>query len=195
MDAADGDHDRAVALYNWNAEVSAAFMEVLYHLEILLRNAVDRQFAPTDPELVVSICRQDVWLCDPRLLPDDSREKVNEAISRLERRSKRPTRDRVISSLSFGFWAVLFNKPYEDLWRRNLVHAFPGGTGSRNQPGRLVASLLHFRNRIAHHEPIFSDDLEKQHEKQLTLAGLIDPEAAAYISALSRVDQLLLRRP
>ncbi len=48
--ACDGDHDKAVALYNWNAEVSAAFMEVLYHLEVLLRNAIDRQFPPTDDE-------------------------------------------------------------------------------------------------------------------------------------------------
>ena len=42
LDARFGDHDRAVALYNWNAEVSAAFLEVLHHVEVLLRNAIDQ---------------------------------------------------------------------------------------------------------------------------------------------------------
>jgi hypothetical protein len=170
-------------------------MEVFYHLEVLLRNAVDRQFPETEPELVVTICRPEVWLCDPLVLLDETRERVNEAISRLERRNKPPTRGRVIASLSLGFWAVLFNKPYEDLWRRRLVRAFPHGTGERTEPGRLIAHLLHFRNRIAHHEAVFSADLRKQHERQLQLAGLIDPEAAHYISALSRVEKLLLEKP
>lgn len=192
---AGGDHDRAVALYNWNAEASAAFMEVLYHLEVLLRNAVDRQFPENDPAAAITICQPDIWLCDPQVLLDESREKVNEAISRLERRRRRPTRGRVIASLSLGFWTVLFNKPYEDLWRRNLVKAFPHGNGERTEVSRLIAPLLHFRNRIAHHEAIFSDRLEKQHKRQLKLAALIDPEAASYISALARVDKLLLEMP
>lgn len=195
LDAANADHARAVALYNWNAEVSAAFMEILYHVEVLLRNAIDRQFPATTPGLIVTICRPEVWFADPTILLDETREKVNEAIGRLERRGKAPTRDRVVASLSFGFWAVLFNKPYEDLWRRTLVKAFPRGTGNKNEPGRLIAGLLHFRNRIAHHEAIFSGDLKKQHGKLIDLARLIDPEAADYIAALSRVEKLLLEKP
>lgn len=170
-------------------------MEIFYHVEVLLRNAIDRQFPSTSAGLIVTICRPEVWLCDPAILLDETREKVNEAIGRLERRDKRPTRDRVVAALSLGFWAILFNKPYEDLWRRNLVKAFPNGKGKRGEPGRLIASLLHFRNRIAHHEAIFSGDLPRQHYKLLKLADLVDPEASAYIAALSRVEKLLLERP
>ena len=84
----DGVHNRAVALYNWNAEVSAAFMEVLYHLEVLLRNAIDRQFPQTDADLCLSICVPSVWLCDPSVLTDESRGKVNAGIARLTRRGQ-----------------------------------------------------------------------------------------------------------
>lgn len=88
------EHDRAVALYNWNAEISAAFLEILYHLEVLFRNAVDRQFPTSETDDQLTILKPDVWLCDPSVMTDESREKVNDAIGRLQRERKRPTRGR-----------------------------------------------------------------------------------------------------
>lgn len=79
LDARDGQHERAVALYIWNARVSAAFLEVLSHLEVLLRNAIDRQFPASAPGMALSILDPKVWLCDPSILTPESREKVNEA--------------------------------------------------------------------------------------------------------------------
>lgn len=52
---ANGQHQEAVSLYNWNAEISAAFLEVIYHLEVLMRNAIDQQFPATDPASPISI--------------------------------------------------------------------------------------------------------------------------------------------
>jgi hypothetical protein len=88
LEASGQDHGRAVALYNWNAEVSAAFLEVLYHLEILLRNAIDHQFPATASDASLSICVAEVWLCDPGLLTDESRERVNGAIQDLEKKHR-----------------------------------------------------------------------------------------------------------
>lgn len=195
FEASGQDHGRAVALYNWNAEVSAAFLEVLYHLEILLRNAIDHQFPDTASDASLSICVADVWLCDPDLLTNESRERVNEAIQRLTVENRPATRGRVVASLSFGFWRALFGGRYEDLWRSHLRGTFPNGNGRRRQVNSLVSSIGQFRNRVAHHEAIFSLDLEKKHREQLELAGLIDTEAGDYIAALSRVNKLLLERP
>lgn len=177
LDTCNGDHGRAVALYNWNAEMSAAFLEVLYHLEVLFRNAIDRQFPPSPADAPLSILKPDVWLCDSTVLTAESREKVNDAIGRLQRERKRPTRGRVIASLSFGFWQALFSGIYEGLWRETLASAFPNGNGRRRQIANLSGPILHFRNRIAHHEAIFSSDLRARHDQILTLAGIIDPEA------------------
>ena len=195
LDARDGCHADAVALYEWNVRVSAAFLEILCHVEVLLRNAIDQEFPATDPQASLPILDPGVWLCDPTTLTVESRQKVDEAISRLHRERKRPTRDRVIASLSFGFWQALFSGTYEQLWRSTLSRAFPHGNGSRREIANLVGPILHFRNRIAHHEAIFFSNLERQHTRILRLAGLIDPDAERYIAGQSRVEELLREMP
>jgi hypothetical protein len=195
LDARDGQHERAVALYIWNARISAAFLEVLCHLEVLFRNAIDQQFPDSAPGAPLSILDSNVWLCDPVILTPESREKVNEAITRLQSERKRPTRGRVVASLSFGFWQALFSAVYEDLWRSTLFGAFPNGDGSRREIASLAVSILHFRNRIAHHEAIFFSDLSTRHDQILRLAGAIDAEAGRYIRGVSSVEALLRGRP
>ena len=195
LNAQNGEHESAVALYRWNAQVSAAFLEILGHVEVLLRNAIDRQFSRSDRHSSLSIVRGDVWLCDPAILTPESREKVNEAIRRLQSEGKRPTQDRVVASMSFGFWQALFSGVYEELWRTTLFKAFPHGSGRRREIANLTGPILHFRNRIAHHEAIFFSDLSDRHEQILRLASTIDPEAARYIAGLSRIEGLLRERP
>ena len=134
----------------------------------------------------MSICQPDVWLTNPDLLEPASRERVNDAIARITTTTdKRPTRDRVVAALPFGFWRALFTGRYEELWRSNLRHAFPNGNGKRREVNDLLARILPFRNRVAHHEAIFALGLEKQHQNLLTLTGLIDAEAREYVAALS----------
>ncbi len=195
LETSGGEHEKAVALYNWNAKISAAFLEIIYHLEVLFRNSIDRQFEATDPDAPLTILKPHPWLCDPAVLTVESREKVNEAIGRLQRERKPPTRDRVVASLSFGFWQALFSGVYEGLWRTTLSGAFPHGTGRRREVARLSGPILHFRNRIAHHEAIFSSDLQARYGQILALAEIIDPEAARYIEEISRVEKLLLEMP
>jgi hypothetical protein len=195
LGACGGEHDRAVSLYNWNAEVSAGFLEVIYHVEVLMRNAIDQRFPGTDPAAPLSILSPDVWLCDPKVLTNEGRERVNDAIKRLQRESRRPTRARVVSSLTFGFWQALFSGAYENLWRSTLSRAFPNGSGKRREIANLAGPILHFRNRVAHHESIFSSDLLGQHRRILKLASIIDVEAGDYVASRSRVHSLLLDRP
>jgi Abi-like protein len=194
LNAADGHHDRAVALYAWNAEISAALLETLHHVEVLLRNAIDRQFPKTELDCKVSICNADVWLTDPAILEDPGREKVNDAISRLTGESRSPTRPRLVASLTLGFWVALFAGRYEDLWRSTLLDAFPNGDGRRNQVRKVLARILQLRNQIAHHEAIFDRDLHTDHAAMLDVAGLIDAEARDYIASLSKVGDLLSQR-
>jgi Abi-like protein len=192
---ASQDHESAVALYMWNADISAAFLGVLHHIEVLLRNAIDRQFPPTDAGHVASICNAGVWLTDPAILEDRGREKVNDAIGRLASENRKPTRGRLVASLTFGFWTALFAGRYEGLWRSYLVGAFPNGDGRRNEVRKALARILQLRNQIAHHEAIFARNLAKDHETLLNVAALIDPEAAPYIAERSKVVELLPLRP
>ncbi len=189
------DHDVAVALYRWNAEVSGSLLEVMHHVEVLLRNAIDRQFPATPPNERISICLPSVWLTDPAIVEDRGRERVNDAIERLTHNESRETRDRVVAALSFGFWGALFTGRYDDLWRTHLYRAFPNGDGRRKQVNSLVQRIGRVRNRVAHHEAIFDFKLEEEHDRLLNLAGLIDDEAREFVSELSRVPAVVLNDP
>jgi hypothetical protein len=187
----DGDHEAAVALYVWNARVSAAVFETLHHVEVLLRNAVDAQFTPVDP----AVSPRETWLEAPEILNEASRRRVRETIGRISREQKTPTRGRVVAGLSFGFWRALFDKKNSRLWVSHLHRAFPAGTGDRAEVAALMSSLVPFRNRLAHHETIMRRPILGHYEEMLTLAGLIDPAASAWVRSVSRVELLLAERP
>ena len=111
----------------------------------------------------------------------------------------------VIASLSFGFWVSLLGPGgfmdrttrtkanYEmTLWRPALRRAFPhAGKISRKGAHMPLDYLRTFRNRIAHHEPVFSRHLEKDYQSILEIAGWIAPHMCPWIEAHSRVPAML----
>lgn len=186
-----GDYDDALALYVWNARISAAAFETLHHVEVLVRNSVDVQFAPVDP----SARPEDAWLGNPSILIGPARDRVRATIDRVIRDGKRPTRGRVVAGLSFGFWRALFDKKYQQLWNTHLHRAFPAGSGDRSEVAALMSNLVPFRNRLAHHETIVRRPIAEHHEEMLALAGLVDVDARAWIRTVSRVESVLEARP
>jgi hypothetical protein len=97
--------------------------------------------------------------------------------------------------LSFAFWRALFDKKYNQLWVLRLHRAFPAGTGDRAEVAALMSNLVPFRNRLAHHETIIRRPIASHYSEMLTLAGLIDPDARAWIERISRVERILGARP
>lgn len=191
LDETDGDHGRAVALYVWNARISAAMFETLHHVEVLLRNAIDAQFPPVD----AAASPRDTWLEDASILNDRSRQRVRETTGRIRRERQTPTRGRVVAGLSFGFWRALFDRKNSALWVTHLHRAFPAGSGDRAEVAGLMSSLVPFRNRLAHHETIVRRLIKTHYDELLTLAGLIDPAARDWIESVSRVETTLREHP
>lgn len=191
LEVAGGDRARALALYAWNARISSAAFEVLHHAEVILRNAIDSQFAPGDSAMPVRAS----WLADPTLLNEASRRRVRETVRRIDREGKSPTRGRVVAGLSFGFWRALFDKKYDGLWVSHLHHAFPEGSGDRGEVAALMSRLVPFRNRLAHHETVIHHPIGLHCGELLTLTGLIDPLAREWIQRVSRVGEVLRTCP
>jgi hypothetical protein len=77
----------------------------LHHVEVLLRNAIDGQFAPVDASAAPSA----TWLGDPAILNEASRRRVHETIERIVRDGKTSTRERVVAGSSF---APLMDSPW-----------------------------------------------------------------------------------
>ncbi|UXN32780.1 hypothetical protein [Glutamicibacter sp. M10] len=193
---------QAMLLYEWNSDISAAFWGSLGHLEVGLRNAIDRQMNLRHE----AKGRSGNWIFD------DSRElgrnagrgqrnhaypyaDIDTAISRVRRNRMPIDPGQVISEISFGFWHQMVSKSQMFLWP-DLVAAFPYMKG-RNQllASTKVGELRELRNRIGHHHRIWASDLDQKFEDLVALAGYIHPDFGRGIKVESRVPLILSERP
>jgi hypothetical protein len=196
-----GDEVLAMRLYKWNTELSAAFWESLGHVEVALRNTIDRQMSARH----ASRGRSGHWIFDDhRELGRDKNGSgkhaqpyfdISVAIERVRKNGKILDPGQIVSEMSFGFWHQMVSKQQRFLWP-DLAGGFP------NMPGRgqeavttLALSLREIGNRIGHHHRIWAIDVAAKYSDLLTLAGLIDTDLEQWIGANSRVSIVLARRP
>lgn len=190
LEAAEGSHERAMALYEWHARLTVASFGLIHHFEVLLRNAIDSALGASQPQAPI----KETWLLDFEILQPDGVKQVITAIERLEK-GKSVTRGRVIAGLSFGFWAGLFGRRYEELWRHRLRTVFPHGTLTRKNLSTKMRLIQHFRNRVAHHDSLLDQDIKARLEDMLTIAGWIDPAAQAWFGEHTDALDIVRRAP
>ena len=188
----EGDFDAAVRLYRWNAAITAAFWEPIGHLEVALRNALAGQLAERHAALGLS----GSWLDDPgRELGERARDDIAAARDRVRQKGKRASEGQTISELSFGFWRFLITKRLTGLWP-DLAGGFPNAPDrQRETVEKPIARLHDFRNRLAHHQPVWNRRPRDRYEDLLALAGYIDPALPAWIEATSTVVRTLDAEP
>jgi len=157
LKACNGDKQKALQLYRLNIKLSQNFFAILCMFEVALRNAIDIHFINhfQDKEWLKNQCLGKGFLNNPAFQTGrfKSKKKVDSAIREL---GVRYTHDRVIASLSFGFWDNLFAPIQFRLSGQNLHKIFPNrvkGTQQKQIFNELNV-VLEFRNRAAHHEPI-----------------------------------------
>lgn len=190
LDEADGDHLRAVAIYEWHVRLSAACFATINVFEVLLRNAVDRQLGMDQPQMPI----RETWLMDFNTLQPNGVKAVIVAVERLEK-GKEITRSRIVAGVSFGFWAGLFSKTYEELWRHRLRLAFPNGAIMRKDLTQPMRSLQAFRNRVAHHDCLLNQPVRERYDEMIRISGWIDADAATWLDEQSSVAALLASKP
>lgn len=152
--------EKALRLYMWNAQISAAFFVPLHICEVILRNAVAE---------VIEIVYGPEWPWSPgfeRSLPNPPRgyKPKNDLISG---RRDQPTTGKVIPELKFVFWQKMLTGRFDlRLWDSHIMDAFPNAAGLGLSVAQLrenlyndLESIRKLRNRIAHHEPVIRRDL------------------------------------
>lgn len=193
-----GDRELALRLYTWNTAISAAFYGPLQGLEVALRNALHRE---------LSIKYGADWYDNPACGLDDSTlSRIDKAKTRLGRGGYAIDPPHVVAELPLGFWVSLLGrggraappergrKNYEmTLWRPALYKSFPHSRRNRADTHRPLDYLRTFRNRIAHHEPIFGRHLEQDYRSILEVTGWICPKTTDWIRHHSRVSELFAR--
>lgn len=203
LTASGGDRLRALALYEWNARVSAALLHDLAHLEVGLRNSCDRALSHGTGLPWTDAASP---LFQPLVLtrggrPVDVNERFREQIAHGRSQAATqvnptPQHCDVVAQLGFGFWRYLSSRAHEkSIWVPRLHKAFPKGTDRRRDVDDPLVRLNRIRNRVAHHEPLLAAGLPQRLSDVLGLAGLLDKQLAAYIAAFSTVIQHVARRP
>lgn len=184
------DLSRALDLYEWNSRLAAECFNAIGHLEVFLRNTLDRVLAEEFDE----VGRESPWFDQTDrtdLLTKGDFDSVTKARSQL-RQDKRPaSRDRIVAELSFGFWCQLLGRNHDDLWRKALRRAFSDPSKGNKTPDRgtvfqLVDSIRRSRNRVAHHNYLNSFDIPKAMDEVLTLARMLSPTYAKWIEERSQ---------
>jgi hypothetical protein len=188
--ASDGDRHLAVALYEWHTRLGSSCFATVQHFEVLLRNAIDAELGRGQPQNPIP----ETWLMDFRVLQPNGVKQVIIAAERLEK-GKEITRGRVVAGVSFGFWAGLFAKEYEELWRQRLRSVFPYGAVMRKDLTQPMRLIQRFRNRLAHHDCLLSQDPGRRVADMHRIAGLIDPAAADWIADQCQVEAVMSNRP
>jgi hypothetical protein len=185
--ATQGDRLQAVKRYERNTALSEALYGVVQGFEVVFRNGLNAPLARAlGPE----------WYHVFRF-GSAQRDAVCEAEQKILKNGKLVTPARMVSRLTFGFWAALVGPSYEKkLWVPYLHRAFPNAiqhvplsTGElkavkipRHRIAERVESIKILRNRIAHHEAILDLATEETYSRILEAIDWICPTTATWVT-------------
>lgn len=187
--------ERALELYAWNAQVSAAFLHPLHICEVVVRNGVAN---------VIEAVYGPTWPWSPafvRSLPHPSGG-YSMRHDLLSAGSDETTVGKVIPELKFAFWQRMFTSRNDPrLWAPYLHQHFPHFPAGMD-PAACRAWMFNaldkvraLRNRIAHHEPIFARNLVDDFDVVSTLIARRCPDTAEWMKAHQQVAVLLAKPP
>ena len=185
----------ALELYAWNAAVSAAMLAPLHVCEVVMRNAVAD---------VLEFVYTEQWPWSKafeRSLPDPAQGYSPRRDLQAARRGA-TTAGAVIPELKFVFWQKMFTSRYDiRLWDNHLLGVLPNLDGRRTVPALResvyadLEQLRKLRNRIAHHEPIFSRDLTANLQKIVELVRFRCAITAQWMCDNQQADTVIAARP
>jgi len=190
-----GDRHKAMELYCWNTNVSAAFFIMLQYCELSIRNGA--------VEAVESVFGANWHLnrgfAYTLAVPKGGYRPRDDLTSCA---AKLPTAGKVVAELKFAFWKHLFVKGQQArIWDAQLPAAFPGYNRCLTVAQARVSlfndidEVRKFRNRIAHHEPIFPRNLNLDYERIRRIIAWRRSGTASWLDGIEGVTVLLANRP
>lgn len=192
----DNDRTRALNLYQWNLQVSAAFMVPLHVLEVSLRNAI--------VEAIEGV-HGGAWPWTQgfiRSLPNPGPPAYNPKRDLSTCSGRYPTAGKVVAELKFAFWEGMLTKRHQErLWDAHFSNVFPDSprdmalNEKRNRLREDVENIRLLRNRIAHHEPIFPRDLQGDFDRILRCIEWRNSATATWVREIETVQAFLQIRP
>lgn len=209
LSAAQGSRTLALALYEWNTRLAAAFLHDLGHFEVGLRNTYDQALwkatIPGESHWTETMTMLKLFpvamkndpvqrrLFDANEIPRSQIQRVRTEASRSGSATLVP--GKVVAEVMFGFWTYLTSNAHEkNIWVPYLHSAYPPKT-DRRKIHQTLYELREFRNRVAHHEPLLVGS-EFERRKMVAVASRLLPEEAfIHMTQNSEVLRILSDRP
>jgi hypothetical protein len=173
--------------YYWNVSLADSLLCPIGSAEIMLRNTIHNSLA--------SHFGTPNWYDQRGLLEHKQQLKLQSAKAHIARSGRTVTPERVISSLTFGFWVILLSRTYDGrFWRANhaaaLKQAFPFVPKVHRQRHQIHSSynaILTLRNNAFHHEPLWDrSTLVTEHAAVYRGIAWIDPGMVAPTQVFDR---------
>ena len=209
--SSDIDPTDGLARYLWNQALGRAITPALHALEVTLRNDIVQAANKIVPSRIAveNVAAAAVggpvafvpgtfpsWLdVSPTMLYQHEKKKLDRAKSELGSHHGSHTEGHLIAKLDFGFWVALCRKSYDAsradgprLWPAGLAHAFkarPASVSKIQQIHDRLDSIRQFRNRVAHHDPIWDRDYLMEHDRIIDTLAWMSPKLATTVQALS----------
>jgi hypothetical protein len=198
--ASDRDETDGLARYLWNLALVNAILPALHTLEVAFRNEIARAAARATQNRNFRYDRIPSWLdARPTMLMENEAAKVERAKKELGRDPRSQTEGHLIAKLDFGFWVALCRESYSDLrgegpriWDRALADVCkkrPASVTTRAEIFHRFDPIRRFRNRVAHHEPIWDRNYLAEHEYILESLAWMHPKLAGAVRRMSRAEQ------
>jgi len=153
LNACAGHKQRAMQLYRYNLRLCQRFYGALNLFEVMLRNAVNEHYTAyySDSDWIVN-------QADAGKLLEYNMDEIWQTEAGYRRRGIY-NNDKMVASLTMGFWTKLFSKKRYKRGGKTLLQIFPNKQKGKNQADvyKDLTHIREFRNRIAHHEPICFD--------------------------------------
>ena len=153
LNACSGDKQKTMLLYCYNLRLCQRFYGALNLFEVMLRNAINEHYAShySDPDWIVN-------QADAGKLLEYNKDEIRQTEAGYRRRGIY-NNDKMVASLTMGFWTKLFSKKRYKRGGKTLLQIFPNKRKGKNQADvyKDLTHIREFRNRIAHHEPICFD--------------------------------------
>ena len=153
LKACAGDKQKTMQLYRYNLRLCQRFYGTLNLFEVMLRNAINTHYLNhfADADWIVN-------QADIGKLLAYNQDEIRQTEAGYRKRGIY-NNDKMVASLTMGFWTKLFSKKRYKRGGKTLLRIFPNKTKGKNQADvyKDLTHIREFRNRIAHHEPICFD--------------------------------------
>jgi hypothetical protein len=189
------DRTKALNLYQWNLQLSSAFIIPLHILEVSIRNAVVEALEdvhtsnwPWNQGFIIS-------------LPDKP-SSYSPRRNLMEVARRQTTMGKVVADLNFVFWEKMFTSRHDSrIWNNHIKSLFPNAPTIMTV--RQIRACIHddireireLRNRIAHHEPIFSRSVRDDYNNILKIIFWRNKVTSEWMDGFQTVTKLIAENP